>query len=98
MLCVYWSAGDVIPGARVLLIALAKASARTGAPLLKRKPVRSLNVHVFRLCDARGYAAATSGTRRKPAGAALSGYVMSRAQVVSSSARDSAEYARAGSR
>ena len=63
----------VTPGASVRSIARANALARTGAPSLKRKPLRSVNVHVLPSRDTRGYAAATSGTSRYPSGGGLSG-------------------------
>ena len=51
-----------MPGAIVRWIAWEKASARTGRPSLKRKPVRSRNVQVLPPRETTGGAAATSGT------------------------------------
>ena len=84
-------------GASARLIARAKALARTGLPSLKRKPLRNVNVYVFRSRATLGGPVATSGVSRNAAGGGLSGYDISRAQVVSPSAQAGAVYARAGS-
>ena len=70
---VYCSAPDSTPSASVRLMARAKALARTGVPSLKRNPLRSLNVCVLPSREIVGKSAATSGTRRSPSGAGLSG-------------------------
>ena len=93
-----WPAhGEDICGASARLIARAKALARTGLPSLKRKPLRNVNVYVFRSRATLGGPVATSGVSRNAAGGGLSGYDISRAQVVSPSAQAGAVYARAGS-
>ena len=89
--------GECIPGSSVRLIARAKASARTGLPSLKRKPVRSVNLNVRESRETCGWVTATSGTILKPAGGGRSGYVRSRAQKVSISAQPTGEKESAGS-
>ena len=53
--------------------ALANALAWTGAPLLKRKPLRNVKVYVRPSLEMRGKPAATSGDSRNPALPGLSG-------------------------
>ncbi len=50
----YWTPGECIAGFSIRLIWRAKALARTGAPLLKRKPLRSVNVYVLPSRETRG--------------------------------------------
>src|SRR5262249_50513467 len=61
---VYTASGDLTAGASVRSMACEKAFARTWAPSLNRKPLRSVNVKVFRLAEARGKPLAHSGWRR----------------------------------
>jgi len=49
-------------GASIRLIARANELARTGVPSLNRKPLRRVNVNVFRSRETFGRPAATSGT------------------------------------
>jgi hypothetical protein len=88
---------DLRSGSSARLIPRANARASTGFPSLNLKVRLSVNVYVLPSGEIFGAAAATSGMRRKDCGAGLSGYVISRAQVRSSSDHDACVFAMAGS-
>ena len=79
--------GELIFGASVRLTARANALARTGFPSLNRRPARTTKVYVLPSRETRGGPVAASGTSRNDCGAGLSGYDISRRQVVSSRAQ-----------